>query len=120
MKNITIKQKENSLLLKFDYTNPKEIDYWEGVYIKELFYQTVQIASRNYAYIEVAMLMKMLPLDWYINFHVIDKIAFFELKNFKDYYMCRWYGDCIILKLLAGYPIEFTKMQFTDNGERIL
>ena len=62
----------------------------------------------------------MLSEDWYIDFHIVNKVPIFTLKNYPNEYMYRWYGDTITLNLLAGYPIEFTKMQFTESGEIVL
>jgi hypothetical protein len=62
----------------------------------------------------------MLPKDWHIDFHIIKQVSFFKVTNYKDYYMVRWYGEPITLRLLRGCPIEFTKMQFTESGDLVL
>lgn len=66
------------------------------------------------------MFRKMLPEEWYVDFHVVNQVAFFTIKSYPNEYMCRWYGESITLRLLAGYSLEFTKMQFTESGEIIL
>jgi hypothetical protein len=52
MKKITIKQTEDKLTLQFDNISQQESDYWEGVYLKQLYYNTMQMAGENYAYID--------------------------------------------------------------------
>ena len=122
MKKLTIKETEDKVILQLGDISltQQEANYWEGIYIKELFYQTVQSANRNYAYIDKEVVRQMLPEDWYIDFHVVNKVSFFTIKNYSNEHMCRWFGEAITLNLLAGYPIEFTKMQFTESGEIVL
>jgi hypothetical protein len=120
MKKLTIKQTEDKLVLKFEDSSQQEADYWEGIYLKQLYYNTMQMASRSYAYIDREVVAKMLPEEWYIDFHVVNQASFFELKNFQDYYMSRWFGEAITLRLLSGYSIEFTKMQFTEDGKLVV
>lgn len=120
MKKLTIKETEDKVLLQFDNLNQLEADYWEGIYLKQLYYNTIQSPTRKYSYIDVSIIRQMLSEDWYIDFHIVNKVPIFTLKNYPNEYMYRWYGDTITLNLLAGYPIEFTKMQFTDSGEIVL
>jgi len=41
MKKLTIKQTEDKLILKFDNISQHEADYWEGIYLKQLYYNTM-------------------------------------------------------------------------------
>lgn len=122
IKKLTIKETKDKVVLQLGDISltQQEANYWEGIYIKELFYQTVQSANRNYAYIDKEVVRQMLPEGWYIDFHTVNQIPFFSLRNYPNEYMYRWFGECITLRLLAGYPIEFTKMQFTESGELVL
>lgn len=120
MKKITIKETEDKVILQFDNLSNVNTDYWEGIYIKELFYQTVQSANRNYSYIDKEVVRQMLPEGWRIDFHVVNLVPFFTLKNYPNEYVYKWYGESITQRLLAGYPVEFSKMKFTESGEVVL
>lgn len=62
----------------------------------------------------------MLPDDWYIDFNVVNKVAFFGLTSSPKQYIHRWYGESLAQKLIEGYPVEFTKMKFSDGGGLVI
>lgn len=121
MKKLTVKEKEDKVILLFEDLTQLEAEYWEGVYLKQLIYHTVQTGNRNYAYIDKNVVSQMLSnSNCYLSFYVIEGKPYFEFKQYPNSYYHQWYGEAISLRLLEGYPVEFTKMQFTEDGNIVL
>jgi hypothetical protein len=121
MQKLIIKEKDDKLLLLFELGLSRlDKDYWKGIYIKELYFCSIQTANRNYSYIDLSVIRQMLPNDWYIDFNVVNQVPFFSLNQYNNPYMHRWYGESIAQSLIADYPVEFTKIKFTESGELVL